>query len=143
MGWGRSKSLCLRLCLSGSTGFSPSNVSKSFFFFFFFGTPGSKLHRGWETQPNHRFFFIPILRNPTEGGMTSHRLSERPRYDNVIAVELMNEPPLGGLPNCCVCMGIWRSILSFQVSVFSVCRLGWDETAETPVVFLNVSSLGI
>ncbi len=34
VGWGRSKSLCLRLCLSGSTGFSPSNVSKSFFFFF-------------------------------------------------------------------------------------------------------------
>lgn len=22
------------------------------------------------------------------------------RFDNVIAVELMNEPPLGGLPNC-------------------------------------------
>ena len=65
--------------------------------------------------------YIPILRNPTEGVIDQPVfVGFRPRYDNVIAVELMNEPPLGGLPNCCVCMGIWRSILSFQVSVFSV-----------------------
>ena len=66
------------------------------------------------------------------------------RYDNVIAVELMNEPPLGGLPNCCVCMGIWRSILSFQVPLFSMCvGMGCRMGCKSHFFFLINFTFGI
>ena len=32
------------------------------------------------------------------------------KYENVIAVELLNEPPLGGLPNLCYALSIWRRV---------------------------------
>ena len=32
------------------------------------------------------------------------------KYENVIAVELMNEPPLGGLPNLCYALSIWHRV---------------------------------
>ena len=41
----------------------------------------------------------------------------RRRYENVIALELMNEPLLGGLPNLCTCLSTWRQILTFQGDV--------------------------
>ena len=33
------------------------------------------------------------------------------KYDNVIAVELMNEPPIAGLPDICYVLTVWSKIL--------------------------------
>lgn len=60
------------------------------------------------------------------------------RHENVSAVELMNEPPLGGLPNCCVCMSIWRSILSFEGDVLEA--LAEDPSIKAPIAIGNWSN---
>eukprot|EP00438_Fugacium_kawagutii_P035881 Skav214940 [mRNA] locus=scaffold2244:34530:41946:+ [translate_table: standard] len=60
------------------------------------------------------------------------------RYDNVIAVELMNEPPLGGLPNCCTTLNIWKSILSFEGDVLAA--LARDPAIKAPIAIGNWSN---
>ncbi|CAE7521578.1 URA2, partial [Symbiodinium natans] len=60
------------------------------------------------------------------------------KYENVIAVELMNEPPLGGLPNLCSTATIWRQILSFQGHVLA--ELSKDPRIKTPIAIDNFAS---
>ena len=55
-----------------------------------------------------------------------------------MAVELMNEPLIGGLPNLCKCMTIWRQILSFQADVMEA--LEEDPSIKCPIAIANWSS---
>ncbi|CAK9007948.1 unnamed protein product [Durusdinium trenchii] len=60
------------------------------------------------------------------------------KYENVVAVELMNEPIIGGLPNLCITGTIWRQILSFQADVME--ELDKDPSIKCPIAIANWSS---
>ena len=91
-----------------------------------------KIYNSASDPHDKELFFDPFV------AFAKYLCSVWDKYDNVIAVELMNEPPLGGLPNCCVCMGIWRSILSFQGDVLAA--LATDPSIKCPIAIGNWSN---
>lgn len=59
------------------------------------------------------------------------------KYENVIAVELLNEPPLGGLPNLCYALSIWRRVDSFFGDVLEELA---KEPIQCPIAITNFGS---
>lgn len=71
--------------------------------------------------------------------MVKYLCSVWEKYDNVIAVELMNEPPIAGLPDICYVLTVWSKILAFQADVMA--ELEKDATVpKSPIAIANFSS---
>ncbi|CAK9017736.1 unnamed protein product [Durusdinium trenchii] len=77
-------------------------------------------------------FFDPFV------GLAKYLCSVWDKYENVVALELMNEPLLGGLPNLFHFFTIWRQILSFQADVMEA--LDEDPSIKCPIAIANWSS---
>jgi len=59
------------------------------------------------------------------------------KYENVVAVELFNEPPLGGLPNLCSFLTTWRQIEGFLGDVLE--ELDKDPAIKCPLAIQHWS----
>mmetsp|Transcript_11454 Transcript_11454/g.27476 ORF Transcript_11454/g.27476 Transcript_11454/m.27476 type:complete len:552 (-) Transcript_11454:170-1825(-) len=91
-----------------------------------------RIYASAHNAEDKKLFFDPFV------AFAKYLCSLWDKYENVIAVELMNEPPLGGLPNLFVVMKIWRSILSFQADVLQV--LAEDRSIKCPIAIGNWSN---
>ncbi|CAJ1345280.1 unnamed protein product [Effrenium voratum] len=91
-----------------------------------------RIYNSGRNKADREVFFEPYLT------LAKYLCTVWDRYENVIALELMNEPLLGGLPNLCTCLSTWRQILTFQGDVLEA--LDEDPSIKCPIVIDNWSS---
>lgn len=91
-----------------------------------------RLYASAHNQEDKALFFDPFV------AFCKYLCGVWEKYDNVIAVELMNEPPFGGLPNIFKCGTTWRRILSFQSDVLAA--LDEDPSIKCPIAIGNWSN---
>jgi len=91
-----------------------------------------RIYASPENSADRALYFEPYMK------LVRHLCGVWDKYENVIAVELMNEPPLGGLPNICNTLTIWRQVLGFYGHVLA--ELDQDPRIKTPIAIDNFSS---
>ncbi|CAE7473048.1 URA2 [Symbiodinium natans] len=91
-----------------------------------------RIYASPENSADRALYFEPYMM------LVRHLCGVWDKHANVIAVELMNEPPLGGLPNLCSTLTIWRQILGFYGHVLA--ELDKDPRIKSPIAIDNFSS---
>lgn len=91
-----------------------------------------RIYAAPENSADRALYFEPYMK------LVRHLCGVWDKYENVIAVELMNEPPLGGLPNICNTLTVWRQVLGFYGHVLA--ELDQDPRIKTPIAIDNFSS---
>lgn len=92
-----------------------------------------RIYASKHNDADRAIFFDPFV------SLVKYLCSVWEKYDNVIAVELMNEPPIAGLPDICYVLTVWSKILAFQADVMA--ELEKDATVpKSPIAIANFSS---
>ncbi|CAK9076529.1 unnamed protein product [Durusdinium trenchii] len=91
-----------------------------------------RIYGSAHNKQDKEIFFDPYMK------FVKYLCSLWDKYDNVVAVELLNEPPLGGLPNLCYSFIIWRHVSGFFGDVLEV--LNADPSIKCPIAIANFGS---
>ena len=91
-----------------------------------------RLYGSAHNQADKQIFFDPYVK------FVKYLCSLWDKYENVVAVELLNEPPLGGLPNLCYSFSIWRQVAGFFGDVLE--DLSADPSIKCPIAVTNFGS---
>lgn len=83
-----------------------------------------RIYGSAHNKQDKEIFFDPYMK------FVKYLCSLWDKYDNVVAVELLNEPPLGGLPNLCYSFIIWRHVSGFFGDVLAGIHFGADITGS-------------
>lgn len=103
-----------------------------------------RIYASKHNDADREIFFDPFV------SLVKYLCSVWEKYDNVIAVELMNEPPVAGLPNIFYVLTLWAKILQFQADVMAelekdaavpkcpIAIANWTSTVENESFFIKL-----
>ncbi|CAK9015307.1 unnamed protein product [Durusdinium trenchii] len=91
-----------------------------------------RMYASAHNSADRAIFFEPFV------AVTKYLCSVWEKYENVVAVELINEPLFAGLPDVCYALTVWNQILSFQADVLEAL----DADPSVPKCPIAVANFG-
>ena len=91
-----------------------------------------RMYASAHNAADRKIFFEPFV------ALVKYLSTVWDKYDNVVAIELMNEPPIAGLPDLCYFFTFWGKILLFQADVLE--ELEKDPSITCPIAIANWTS---
>lgn len=91
-----------------------------------------RMYASAHNEADRKIFFEPFV------ALVKYLSTVWDKYDNVVAIELMNEPPIAGLPDLSYLFTFWGKILLFQADVLE--ELDKDPSITCPIAIANWTS---